>query len=337
MSLPMGVTLHTGDLDFDDIVAYAQEAERLGYEGFWVTEESGKEAFAVLALLARATQRIRLVTGIVNFYSRSPTLLAMSAATIYRLSGGRFALGLGTGGIGFMERGHGIKIERPLQRARETVEIVRGLLTRPRFSYQGQWFHIRDFRLREGPVDGPLPIYLAALNPGMVRLAARVADGVIINWPTSEFVAEVRDIIAAEAAAAGRRPQDVQVFSLLMTCADSDDHVAVEALRKGIAFYCASVHYHHIGELAGLGDQVKRVYEAWYREGPEAATELVSEAMLEKFALFGSPEHCRRKLADLAAAGVYPIVYPLLRRERMREDHFEVIRRVADYARLPSA
>ncbi|MFQ5858947.1 MAG: LLM class flavin-dependent oxidoreductase, partial [Anaerolineae bacterium] len=154
MQVEMGVALHSSDVSMDDLIRYVQEAESLGYDGYWAFEESGREAFAVLALAAQATQRIRLATGIVSFYSRTPTLLAMGASTIYRLSGGRFALGIGTGGIGFMERGHGISIERPLRRARETVEIVRGLLTRNRFSYEGDQFHVRDFHLREGPLDG---------------------------------------------------------------------------------------------------------------------------------------------------------------------------------------
>ena len=117
MQQEMGATLHTGDLGMQDLVRYAREAESLGYEGIWLTEESGKEAFATLAVLSQATQRIRLGTAIVNFYSRTPTLLAMGARTLFELSGGRFALGLGTGGVGFMERGHGLAIERPLRRA----------------------------------------------------------------------------------------------------------------------------------------------------------------------------------------------------------------------------
>src|SRR3990172_10113477 len=92
MPTDMGVTLHSGDLTTDELVPYAQEAEALGYEGFWLTEESGKEAFATLALVAQATRRIRLATGIVSFYSRTPTLLAMSARTLHDFSGGRFSL-----------------------------------------------------------------------------------------------------------------------------------------------------------------------------------------------------------------------------------------------------
>jgi 5,10-methylenetetrahydromethanopterin reductase len=328
----LGATLHTGDLHIEDLLRYAQEAEALGYEGFWLTEESGKEAFAVLALLARATQRIRLGTGIVSVYTRTPTLLAMGASTIYRLSGGRFALGLGTGGLGFVERGHGLRLERPLARVRETVAIVRGLLTQPRFSYDGRWFHLRDFRLREGPLDGALPIYLSALNPQMVALAARIADGLISNWPTEESLAELQAIVQREARAAGRDPGAVKLLTLLMTCPDPADPAAVDAMRRGIAFYCASPHYHHIGELSGLGPEVKRVYEVWQTGDFAAASRLVTDRMVEKFSLTGSPEACRRKLRWLLDAGVYPIVYPIPRRDRMVEDHFAAIRLVARYA-----
>src|SRR5437868_1271605 len=99
----------------------------------------------------------------------------------------------------FTERGHGVKIERPLARARETVAIVRGLLTSQRFSYEGEWFHPRDFRLREGPVDRQIFIYLSALNPKMVRQAARVADGLIANCLTEEAYAAYAGIVQKEA------------------------------------------------------------------------------------------------------------------------------------------
>src|SRR5215210_6462842 len=211
----LGVTLHTGDLSVPDILRYAGEAEALGYDGFWLTEESGKEAFALLGLLAEHTARIRLCTGILNFYSRTPTLFALGASTIYRQSGGRFLLGLGTGGIGFTERGHGVKIERPLARAKETIAIIRGLLAESRFSYRGEWFQIEDFRLREGPLSGKVPIVLSALNPGMVRTACQAADGVMSNWPSKESILELKDTIATETAKAGRDPSDVRIYTLM--------------------------------------------------------------------------------------------------------------------------
>ncbi len=331
MAFPMGVMLHTGDLGMDALLRYAQEAETLGYDGFWVTEESGKEAFTVLALAAQATRRIRLGTGIVSFYSRTPTLLAMAASTIHRLSGGRFALGIGTGGIGFMERGHGIAIERPLRRARETVAIVRGLLTSRRFSYDGTWFHVRDFHLREGPIDGALPIYLSALNPKMVGVAAQVADGFIANWPTEEALGEFRPIVKREAVAAGRDPKDVKILTLLMTCPEPRDEGAVNAMRRGLAFYCASPHYHHIAEISGYGREAREVKAVWDAGDFARASRMVTDAMVEKFSLTGSPEACRRKLRSLLDAGVYPIIYPVPRRDLTVEDHFEAIRMAATY------
>jgi alkanesulfonate monooxygenase SsuD/methylene tetrahydromethanopterin reductase-like flavin-dependent oxidoreductase (luciferase family) len=329
---PMGVTLHTGDLDVDEILRYAREAETLGYEGFWLTEESGKEAFALLALLARATTRIRLGTGILSFYSRTPTLLAMGASTIHRLSGGRFALGLGQGGVGFTERGHGVQPERPLARARETVEIVRGLLTSSRFSHDGQWFHVRQFHLREGPIQGRVPIYLSALNPKMVGVAARVADGFIANWVTPGSLDEYRTIIGEEAPKAGREPSQVQILTLLMTCVDPDDEAARHALRRGLAFYFASEHYHHAAELGGFGKEAKEIKAVWDRGDHERASRLVTDAMMEKFALYGPPEACRRKLGWMLGERVYPIIYPLPRRDRMADDHFAAIRLAAQAA-----
>ncbi len=327
----IGATLHTGDMAIDDLLRYAREAEALGYDGFWLTEESGKEAFAVLAALAQATARIRLGTSILSFYTRTPTLLAMGASTIHRLSGGRFALGLGTGGQGFLERGHGIAMERPLRRARETVEIVRGLLQQNRFSYDGEWFHPRDFRLREGPIDGPLPIYLSALNPKMVGVAARVADGLIGNWLTEEFLAEIQAIVQTAAPQAGRDPARFKVLTLLMTCPDPTDPVALDAMRRGVAFYCAAQSYHHVAEISGYGAEVRRVYERWATGDFAGATRLVDDAMIEKLTLTGSGAACQAKLRWMLDAGVYPLVYPIPRRDRLVEDHFAAIRLVASY------
>jgi len=333
----VGVTLHTGDLSFEEITRFARESEELGYHGFWLTEENGKEAFALLALLARDTTRIGLGTGIVNFYSRSPMTLAMGARTIWDLSGGRFSLGLGTGGVGFMTQGHGIPIERPVARARETVEIVRRFMTERRFSYDGEWFKIKRFHLREGPLEASPPIYLAALGPQMVRAAARHYDGFIMNWPTKAAVEEYRAIVDREAASAGRDPAEVKILTLLQTVAEPDDPASVDAMRRGLAFYCASEHYLHIADITGLGADARKVKEAWETGDYQRAATLVSDEMVAAFGLWGSPDHCAAELRRLLDVGVYPIIYPVPRHDRMVEDHFATIRLIADYAtRLPN-
>ncbi len=331
----LGFTCHTGDLAWKDLIAWVQAGERLGYSAFCTTEESGKDAFTVLAVLARETKTIGLGTAIVNFYSRTPTLLAMSARSIHDLSNGRFGpFGLGAGGVGFMQRGHGIVTEKPLARAKETVAIVRGLLTQKKFSYDGQWFKPHDFHLREGPIgDAAPPIWLAGLGPKMVGTAAEVADGVIANWLTDESLAEYRGLIKLGAESAGRDPADVQIATLLMTCVDPNDEAALFAARRGIAFYCASEHYLHIADLCGLGVDARKVKVAWEERDFDRATALVTDELLAKFSLVGTAEENAKRIRWLFDNGVYPIVYPLPRRERMAEDHHTVLEQASRWAR----
>jgi len=329
----MGFMCHTGDLEFEELIPWVQEGERLGYSTFCATEESGKDAFALLAVLARETTRINLATTIVSFYTRTPTLLAMSARTIDVLSGGRFGpLGIGTGGIGFMHRGHGLQIEKPLARARESVEIIRGLLTEGSFSYDGQWFKPQDFHLREGPSPNRIPIWLAGLGPKIVANAGAVADGVLANWLPEESLAEYRELIRHSAEAAERDPIAVQVATLLTTCTNPGDEDSLFAARRGIAFYCASDHYLHIADLCGLGDDARRVKKVWEERDFDRATRMVSDRLLEKFCLAGSPDANAERVRWLFDNHVYPVVYPLPRRSRMVEDHYTAIRRAAEWA-----
>ena len=336
MATDLGVMLHTGDMGYSDIVAFAKEAERLGYDDFCVTEESGKEAFSLLAAVAATTETIRVGTSIVNFYSRTPTLLAMAARSLHELSGGRFGpFGLGSGGIGFMQRGHGIELDRPVARARETVEIVRSLLSEPKTTYEGKWFHVKDFHLREGPLPSgsEIPIWLAALGPQMAAVAGKVADGLVTNWLIPESLEEFRGIVASSSAAAGRDPSAFTISSLTMVCADSDDEQARRAARRGVAFYCASEHYLHIADLAGHGATARRVKEAWETREFAKATDLVTDEMLEAFTLTGSDERCAQRLRWMLDEGVVPIIYPLPRSSSMVDDHFRVLGNAAVWAR----
>jgi probable F420-dependent oxidoreductase len=329
----MGATLHTGDMSMADIVTYAQAAEALGFDGFWLTEESGKEVFAVLAVLAQQTRTIGLGTGIINFYSRTPTLIAMGANTIDHLSRGRMRLGLGSGGIGFMQRGHGIDLEQPLARAREYVTIIRRLLAGERITYEeGRWFRPRSFRLREAPFRQGLEIYLSALNPRMTQLAAEIADGFIANCVTPEYLAELRASIRIGAARSGRDPAGVKILTLTMTCVDPGNADAVLAMKRGLALYCASPHYHHIFELSGFRAEAERLKARWDAGDFDGAARAMSDAMVQAFTVTGSREQCRQRLRLYREAGVYPIIYPVPRHGRVLEDMQAALRLAVEYA-----
>jgi len=331
--MPMGATLHTGDMSMEDIISYAQTAESMGLDGFWLTEESGKEAFAVLGVLAQHTQKIALGTAIINFYSRSPTLIAMGTSTIDRLSAGRMRLGLGTGGIGFMQRGHGIEIQKPLERAREYIGIIRRLVAGERITYEGKWFHPSNFRLREGPYRKNVEIYLSALNPMMTQLAAEIADGFIANCITEEYLKELRENIRIGAARSGRDPAAVKILTLTMTCVEPDDEEALLAMKKGLALYCASPHYHHIFGLSGFLEEAQRIKAIWETGDFDGAAKAMSTRMVETFTVTGSAAHCRRRLQFHMENGVYPIIYPLPRRGRVLEDMQAALRLAVEYAR----
>src|SRR5262249_27347272 len=198
-----------------------------------------------------------------------------------------------------------------------------------------QWFRPRDFHLREGPIgeDGP-PIWLAGLGPKMVATAAEVADGVIANWLTEESLAEYQGLIQQGAESAGRDESEVQVATLLMSCVDPTDDAAVFAARRGIAFYCASEHYLHIADICGLGADARKVKVAWEDRDFDRATDLVSDGLLEKFCLVGTPSDNARRMQWLFDNSVYPIVYPLPRRDRMVEDHHSVLERAVSWTHV---
>ncbi len=352
----VGVSLvNTGDLSMEEIIQYAQEAEALGYEGFWVGEGDGKETFAVLAAVALNTKRISLGTGDVNFYSRTPTLLAIAAATISRMSGGRFIhYGIGTGGGSWMEAAHGIPLDRPLQRAKEMVDILRGILTPDpdetlaspivglpsdavvrgspvrRFSYPGKIYKMFQFRLREGPLEVPPRIYLSALGPKMIALSARVADGVISNGLSEASYYRYREIFEREAPTVGRNPDDVKLYTLTMTTAD-DSGESIDALKKCLTYFFGAPHFYPVMEASGYGPAVQELCRVWRTEGILAATKLVTDEMMEKFAVVGSPEQRRQKMRWMLDRNVYPILYPVCREGHVKEDCFNTMRYVAQY------
>ena len=329
----MGVTGETGDIAMEDLVACAVEAERLGYNAFLPTETSGKEAFSLLALAAHATRQIQVGNAIISVYTRTPTLIAMGIASLERFSNGRAFVGLGTGGPGFLARGHGVPMERPLARVREYVTILRGLLSGQRFSHQGQFFTVQDFRVREKIGQRKIPIYISALNPKMIALGGECADGVFLNMMPPRFAGEARAHIAEGARRAGRDPSTVTLSSLLPTCVEPGDADALTALRETVAFYTTAAHYHYMLDRAGLGDLAREVTAAWQARQHDRAMGLLTEDFLAQVTLGGGPVPLREQVRGYLDRGVYPLIYPVPRRGRGAEDMVRALRLVAEAAR----
>ena len=176
----------SGGLTASEIADCAERAEALGYESVWVAEGHGGDQFAILAACALRTSRIRLGTAISSVFVRTAPTIAMAAATVDELSGGRFVLGLGSSHRVQVGPEHGVEYARPLERVRDTVAIVRTLLREHDVSHAGETVRIERFNLWFRPFRGEPPVYLSALFPKMLELTGEIADGVILTRSTLE-------------------------------------------------------------------------------------------------------------------------------------------------------
>ena len=170
------------DMSDADLISIAQLAERLGYHTLWTGESWGRDAFIVLTMIACHTKTLRLGTGMVPVFSRTPALIAQSIASLDQISNGRATLGLGTSGRLVVEQWHGLPYHRPLARTREYIEIIRQALSGQAVNYEGQFFRLGRFRLGASPVQANVPVYLASLGPKNLELTGQLADGWLPIW-----------------------------------------------------------------------------------------------------------------------------------------------------------
>ena len=223
----------SGGLTASEIADCAERAETLGYESVWVAEGHGGDQFAILAACALRTRRVRLGTAISSVFVRTAPTIAMAAATVDGLSGGRFVLGLGSSHRVQVEPEHGVEYSRPLGRVRDTVAVVRRLLREGEAGYAGETIRIERFDLWFEPLRREIPVYLSALFPKMTELCGEVADGVILARSTLGSAAAARAHVAAGAARAGRDDTVIEIASLLPASVASNRKEALAAARPG--------------------------------------------------------------------------------------------------------
>lgn len=295
------------------LVEFAALADRLAYHSLWVPEGRGRELGATLGAMAQATSRIGLATGILPFYSRPPALVAMAAATLTDLSGGRFVLGIGAGHPAIIEQGYGIAYRTPLRAAREFIAIVRAALSGEEVAFRGEVFRVEAFRLESRPRH-PVPIYLAALGPRMLRLAGEIADGVILNWATPEQVRRAAALVHEGARRAGRDSSAVRVVCFVRVAVTPDEGAAWAVLRRLAATYAAMPAYARMFDAVGGGATVAAIRAAWSAGGVEAAAAAMPEEFMHGLGVVGRADVCRERLlryhaagADVVAAYPFPV------------------------------
>ncbi len=300
-----------GAVPLEEIVAGAKHAEDRGYESIWTVEGYARDAFSLLTSVAHSTKRIGLGTGVTNIYTRSPLLIAVGAATVDEASQGRMILGLGTSHKSTIEGSHSIPFVKPLQRMRETVEIVRHMIQNQAASYEGEIFKVSHFKMRFKPIRQKIPIYLAALGPRMAQLAGEIGDGVLLIHTSPQHAKETKALVEEGTRKAGRNPSDIDIASYLVCCVSKDGAQARKIARRGLADSGRLPLYHKLYSSMGFPREASLLREAWSKGSIDEAAECVSMAMVNALTVSGTPEECRRKLEEYRSAGIsLPVIYP---------------------------
>lgn len=286
-----------------EITELTQFAESSGYNSVWIPEAWGRDAFTFLAFLAAKTNTIKLATGIVNVFSRSPAVVAQSIASLDDLSSGRAVLGLGASGRRVVEEWHGVKFEDTLRRTREYVDVVRLILAGDRADYEGQIFSLHGFSLGFNPPRKAIPVYIASLGPAAVRLTGEIADGWLPIFANESILNLGREWLTEGLERSGRSPVEVAVAAYIPTLLG--DGAAV-LLRRHIAFYVGAMgsYYHRLMVRSGWAAEADRIRDAWRRGEARPAIEFVTDEMLEALTITGAPSDARRRLRDFRAHGV---------------------------------
>jgi F420-dependent oxidoreductase-like protein len=302
--------------DFDRVVEFTVEAEKLGVDAAWSAEAWGHDAIAPLAFLAARTTRILLGTGIMQISARAPVMTAMTALTMAAISDDRFLLGLGASGPQVVEGLHGRPFARPLERMRETIEIVRMALRGERIDYEGRQHRLplpggegKALRLAQ-PANPNIPIYLATLSPKGLELTGELADG----WLGTSFTPEHADAhlthIAAGAAKAGRSLSDIDLAVGGVVGFADDPTPLIQARKPAMAFTLGAMgspktnFYNDAYRRGGFEDAAVEVQRLWIEKRREEAAAAVPDEMVIQTSFLGTEAMVRERIRKYRDAGI---------------------------------
>jgi F420-dependent oxidoreductase-like protein len=312
----VSISLRLANDDWQAASDYVVEAERLGVDCLWSAEAWGHDAATPLAFMAARTSRIRLGTGIMQAGTRTPALVAMTAMSLAAMSGGRFMLGLGVSGPQVIEGWHGIRFERPVQRLRETVEIVRRAARGERLAYKGKIYELplpggEGKALRSAARPQPeIPIYLATLSPRSLEMTGEIADG----WLGTSFMPEHArvffDHLEAGAVRAGRPLAQLDLQAGGAVAFSNDLERLIPPRKPGLAFTLGAMgsrrhnFYNDAFKRAGYEDVAVEVQRLWLDGHREEAAARVPDELVLKTNLLGTEAMVRKRLETYRQAGI---------------------------------
>jgi 5,10-methylenetetrahydromethanopterin reductase len=289
-------------LSVNQVLECSELLSKTNVNSIWIPETWGMENFSMLGAVSNKTTNQKIGSSIINIYSRSPSTIAMGAATADILSNGRLILGLGTSSVPIIEDFHGNKFENPVQRMKEYVEIIRLTLSGKQINYAGDIFNLKDFTLLIEPKRQSIPIYLAAINQKMVELAWSIGDGVIFYLrPLNEM---------KETIAKMQSKKKIDVTCQIITCIAENSEDAIIRAKKTLAFYISvGKIYREFLAKNGFENETLNIFNEFKKSGFKSNHELVTNSMLNSLCISGTPEECKSQLVKFRETGIdLPII-----------------------------
>ena len=311
MSIEFGVGFENADARRQ--IEYARLAEELGFAACWVPEDYFfRGAFTIASAMACSTSRIRIGLGVVNPFTRHPALIAMEFAALCELAPSRTALGIGAGVKGWMDQMH-LGNGAPGLAIREAVELIRKILRGEKVTYRGKIFSTEEVALSFKSPQPEVPVYLGVLGPKNLAMAGRIADGVILSAMTSPAYASFAAANIRKGAEAAGRNGSIKIGAFVLASISEQEKEAREAVKPLLAALISLMGATQpdcpLFAAARLDPDEARRFAEVYRGG-ELPVRLVTDAIIDTFAIAGGPDRCRDGLKELLHAGItHPIFF----------------------------
>jgi probable F420-dependent oxidoreductase len=293
-----GMTIPFDDLPLGEQRDRIVELADLGYTDVWSAEANGHDAFTPLALASVWAPSLRLGTAIVPAFTRGPACMAQSVGSLAQAAPGRVAFGIGTSSNVIVEGWNGIPFEAPYQRTRDVVRFLRAALAGEKVTMETDSFSVKGFKLGAPPPE-PVPILIAALREGMLKLAGRDGDGAIINWLAADDVRTVAPIVH-EAGGGAEKEIVARIF-----VAPTDDADTVRAMgRYAIAAYLNVPVYAAFHDWLGRGELLADMWRLWKEGDRKGALAAIPDSLVDDLIVWGTPEACREHIGRYIENGV---------------------------------
>ena len=287
-----------------DILEFAKQLDfKPQVNSIWIPESWGREAFVMLGAIGAITRRIKLGTSIVSMFSRPPATLAMAASTLDKISLNRTIIGIGASTPILAENWHGIKFVHPLKRMREYVTCFKIISSGETINFDGNFFKLKNIKIMHPSQRKEIPVFLGAVNSGMIKLATEVADGTILYLRPLDELKKTVDRIKSLTS---RKSKSFEICSVFITAVSNKyPDLARERAAKTLAFYVAvGKYYNEFLSSHGFENQVEQITTEYQNHGVENISKFVTDPMLDSLTIYGTTEDCIKSLKRFVSCGV---------------------------------